>query len=434
MIRITLILLALGNLGATLFSAPIKPQPPEHLIIGLDGVSYFTFMKLYEGGYFQYLNRPIPMVATFPTISDPNWNQMMGTDVQESYTKVHFDLNTDTEDGKGAPVGNLLTNLKTEVNYYKAFDFKPENAFEQLTIFGWTETTGEYAVDSLIQYFLKSRKKESYKAFILNTDIIAHMGGEEPLMKFLGYLDNRIKHLRKTYKGKYKKDLQITLISDHGNSFVEPHFVEYQSMLLKKKWKLVESLKEKRDVAVVIPEILSFAAFYVHDDFKQALAKDLSELKGVHTVAYSKSEKKLNLFIQNYGQLKVLLSPKERTLTFLSSPPKNFGQFQAKKTYTWDEYFRKSLNAKYPYAVVNLWEGFYVNAKQGASVLVSTDIKWAFANPTLKVVSKIKGKVKSLHGSLDRLQSFGIVATSKKLTFEGARPSDVYQSIILQQP
>jgi len=43
------------------------------LLIGLDGISYQTLSKMHEGGYFREFSTHIPMVATFPSISDPNW-------------------------------------------------------------------------------------------------------------------------------------------------------------------------------------------------------------------------------------------------------------------------------------------------------------------------------------------------------------------------
>ncbi|MCB0394007.1 MAG: hypothetical protein KDD25_05580, partial [Bdellovibrionales bacterium] len=87
------------------------------------------------------------------------------------------------------------------------------------------------------------------------------------------------------------------------------------------------------------------------------------------------------------------------------------------------EYFRDTSKNDYPYWVVRLWEGFYVNSHQKASVLVSTAPRFAFANPTLNMISKIKGQVKSLHGSLHALQTNGIYVSTKKEA-DDVRPQD----------
>src|SRR5690349_730583 len=72
-----------------LLAHPVKTRI---LLIGLDGIGFETFRKLQNGGHFRDFRAPSPMVATFPSISDPNWARILGLPVEESYTKEHFTL------------------------------------------------------------------------------------------------------------------------------------------------------------------------------------------------------------------------------------------------------------------------------------------------------------------------------------------------------
>ncbi|MCB0394716.1 MAG: hypothetical protein KDD25_09155, partial [Bdellovibrionales bacterium] len=72
--------------SASMFPKKLNLDPPQHLLIGLDGIGYDIFLEMYRGGHFQDFKRPARMVASFPSISDPNWSRIMGTDVEESYT------------------------------------------------------------------------------------------------------------------------------------------------------------------------------------------------------------------------------------------------------------------------------------------------------------------------------------------------------------
>src|ERR1035438_4452431 len=82
--------------------SPVLATPqtiPKTLVIGLDGVSYFTFKKLQDGGYFRDFYDVAPMVATFPSISDPNWTHIMGLPPERGFTKSYFDPTIKTENG-----------------------------------------------------------------------------------------------------------------------------------------------------------------------------------------------------------------------------------------------------------------------------------------------------------------------------------------------
>lgn len=411
-----------------------------HLVIGLDGVGFHTFQKMHKGGYFREFTNVAPMVATFPTISDPNWNHLTRTPVGRDFTSdKYFDLSDIHAQGKGRIKGSMLRSLKTRP-WHKYFDLIDYNPVERLLFVGWTESSNQYLIDFFQRQILKIHRP-IYRVYIPNPDMLAHTVGEKSVLKSLKHLDQTLMQIQRWRIKKYQKPLKITLISDHGNAYVEPKFIDYKKMA-EKGWNFTKHLKNPEDVVLLAPEVLSFAALYCEDSKREALAKDMTLIEGVHLSAFSRNPSEMDIFSSTSsdqatvrGHVKVHINAKSKTLRYVLvsgyDPLGHFRYFQKSKTLTWREYLYRSLNDQYPYGAVSLWEGFYKNSQQSPCVLVSTHKEYAFANPLLKLVSKLKGRIKSLHGSLDRQQSLGFFASTHPIDtrVEVLTPHDFYPLI-----
>ncbi len=420
-------------------SNPISQSEDDtsgHLLIALDGIGFQTFQKMYKGGYFREFVTLAPLVSTFPTISGPNWNRLLRIPVTKDFTTdKYFDLSESYADGKGRIKGHLLKAVQ-EFSWHDFFDFIPQTALERLFIIGWSFTASRHFVDIFQRDFLKKDQK-FYAVYFSVPDYLAHLKGESFILDLLKHLDQTLLQIQKQIMKKHKKPLKITLFSDHGNVYVKPKFINYKKMT-EKGWNLSNHLKDLKDIVLHVPEILSFAALYCQDSQRKALAKDVTQLEGVHLSAFSQNRSEIEIFSsmsshhQTQGHIKIQIDEGSKTLQYSlisgHDPLGHLKYFQKSKTLTWKEYFYLSLNNQYPYAVISLWEGFYKNAQQSPSVLVSTYKDYAFANPLLKLVSKLKGRIKSLHGGLDRSQSLAFFA-STHIQAEALTPSDFYPLI-----
>src|ERR1039457_3440039 len=194
------IMVALAALTASCSSTPTiskatqptiaTPQTiPKTLVIGLDGVSYFTFKKLQDGGYFRDFYDVAPMVATFPSISDPNWTHIMGLPPERNFTKSYFDPTIKTEKGFGAENGSLMDHMRRMPRYETVMDYKLEGAFQHLTTFVWTDSTALLWLEGLEKKFFEFKGRDTFFALIINTDLISHTSGEAPILKYLVELE-----------------------------------------------------------------------------------------------------------------------------------------------------------------------------------------------------------------------------------------------------
>jgi len=400
-------------------SETFSKDPPQRLVIGLDGVSYQLITKMYEGGHFRQFEQASPMVATFPSISDPNWNRLMGTDTSDGYTKSHFDPRPKRGgDRYGKVLGSLIDHLTEEMNYEHTFDFKAKGFIEHFASLTWIETSALYWLDALERELFKTSGRHTYFAFIVNTDLLSHTSGEPALMGFLSSFDKRIKLLRDRFKDRYKQELEVVLVSDHGNSYSTPiRMIGANANLRKRGWVPKESLGGPREFVFVAPEILSFGAFYCAEKDSRPLARDLSGIEGVHLAAYVSKSHEITL-LTDYGRSAAVISvsPLHRRLSYkvlagqdpLGTTARFFEGVQDR---SFDEYFQWSVTNDYPYAAVRLWEGFYLNSRFPGQVLVSARVGFAFENPMLKILTDLRG-LTSMHGSLHHDESLGVVMST----------------------
>ncbi len=417
-------------LAIFLFSTPVLAA--KHiLILGLDGVSYQTALKMHQKGAFKDFQSPIPMVATFPSISDPNWSHIIGVEPEFGYTKAGFNMAKNPDGSIGKEYGTLIDHILKPTSYEAQFNFRAESIFEHIMSMTWTTTSALYWTDSLLRYLTaKEHPKDVSSALILNTDIISHVGGEKKVKEYLKELDKKLVQLRKVFKEKHKRDLEIVLVSDHGNHYKVPTPIDYKKPLAKDGFNQTSTIKNKKDFAFVAPEIIAFGAFYCLPESRMELAKSFSNIKGVHVALIDLGNNQIGIYGKE-SEAVATYNPKAKTISYKIIKGKDpFGQielFQGKPL-TADEYFRRTLQTDYPNALVRAWEGFYKNSKQAGSVLVSPKLGYVFTNMTLQILTAVSG-VQSTHGSFHREESFGLVMSTLPLKEEALRPQDFLKTI-----
>ncbi len=253
------------------------------VLLGLDGISYDVMTEMYNGGYFRSFHAPIPMIATFPSISDPNWAQLVNVPPEESYTKAHFYMKYQDSHGIGHEVGNVLKHLTSPPEYEKRFDYKAENFVEHFASVALMKESAQYWIDDLEKHLLEQTKPQSFRsAFIFSTDLLSHTSGKAEIIKYLKLVDEKLTDIQKKYVQKFSHKLDYIIVSDHGNYYTKPKHIDFKTPLEDAGWKWQTALNKPTDFAFVAPEIISFGAFYVLPGSEVKFATDISKVTGVH--------------------------------------------------------------------------------------------------------------------------------------------------------
>ncbi len=420
-------------------STAVKIQDSDLLMVGFDGIGYETVMEMYRGGYFRDFQPPIPMVATFPSISDPNWAQIMSAPVEPSYTKAHFLMSYKDRNGVGKEVGNILKHITYTPAFEKKFNYKTESPLEHAMNVVWTKTTAHYWIDDLERTLLEQKNPKSpFSAFVVNTDFISHVSGKKETLKYLKFTEGKLKDLRKKYHEKFKRTLDFIIVSDHGNDWVEPKGIDLKP-LEKFGWHWNSQLAKPTEYAFVAPEIIAFGAFYVLPKQEKKFAQDLAKLKGIHVTLALEKENVINVYSKS-GATQISINPEKRKVGYKvlrgEDSLKQIALF--KKTsgpnnsivksieLSWDEYFYSSQSTDFPNSLVNAWEGFYKNAKNPAPVLAAAERGYAFTNMTLEILTYLSG-LHAMHGSFHKSEVYGVFMSTRPIPVEYIRPWEVRQ-------
>ncbi|MCC6276341.1 MAG: hypothetical protein IT289_00345 [Oligoflexia bacterium] len=424
---VALIMCTSLSLSSCTTKEPMLDGPvPKTLVLGLDGIPLRTFQKMQDGGYFRTFNPVAPMVASFPSISDPNWSRLYGLPPERGYTKAYFDPTVKTRNGQGREDGGLTSHFKRHPKYDLMSDFRLDGAWEHLSMLIWTETTAYYWLEALERDFFKFRGRDTYFAIIINSDIMTHTLGEKRLMQYLEKVDQHTERLQRRYKEMYGQDLEVIMVSDHGNSFLYGEDVPYEESLNKQGWKVRATIAGPRDVAFYVPEMLSFGAFYCQPGSTRDLAQAMAQIPHVNVSAYLVSPSEIRIIgLGAQSEVQVTVDEAKQTVNYKvlrGQDPLNQATYFKKGPLSIDKYFVLSLKDTYPYAAVRLWEAFTKNSQTKPQVVVDPSYGYVFGNKALRLITEFRGFA-STHGSLHHEQTMGIFASTRR-SLPAIRPDD----------
>lgn len=267
---------------------------------------------------------------------------------------------------------------------------------------------------------------------IFSCDHLIHSYGFKGLLTSLKNLDKNLGYIINNKKLKDK--LNIFIFSDHGNSPLKGKF-EIQKVLKENGYHLTRYLNEKKDVALV-SNLLNYAFLYTKDNPENIL-KIFSKYHQIGVVAY-KNKKDNSVIISNTnGRAKIFKDNEKICYKTEEGDPLEYKNYFKEENFTdirltKDEWIEKTLDSRFPYAVVRLYEVF--ENKNCGDIAISFDngycpnFSFTF-NGRLKFTSKWPTFLYN-HGGLERDQILSFLIAngehikSKKLKF--AKLEDLY--------
>jgi len=267
---------------------------------------------------------------------------------------------------------------------------------------------------------------------IFSCDHLIHSYGFKGLLTSLKNLDKNLGYIINNKKLKDK--LNIFIFSDHGNSPLKGKF-EIQKVLKENGYHLTRYLNKKKDVALV-SNLLNYAFLYTKDNPENIL-KIFSKYHQIGVVAY-KNKKDNSVIISNSnGRAKIFKDNEKICYKTEEGDPLEYKNYFKEENFTdirltKDEWIEKTLDSRFPYAVVRLYEVF--ENKNCGDIAISFDngycpnFSFTF-NGRLKFTSKWPTFLYN-HGGLERDQILSFLIAngehikSKKLKF--AKLEDLY--------
>lgn len=392
-------------------------QAPRTLFIALDGVGYDTMRDL-APTYFKGFAPPVPMIASFPSITTPGFTglfQPLGAKPAPGY-ELRFFSWQDNKIAGGTP-GDFR---RHPVDYKNFFDYTRHTTFSKTITYSFPGFAGKEDLDRISRLLRKSDKRLLI-SYIGTTDATSHVLGRERLVRFLRYMGEWLDRLVARHRQKYHEDLRIHLFSDHGFDFDTPKMVSHDGMkraLRAQGFAMEDRLKAPEDVVFVHYGLLSNGSAYSRTQRQKELARAISSVAGVDlsfTVEGSK------IWIMGHDGSEAFAEYQGarfyRYETVTGDPlglqrdylPSELRQFHA------DDWWRyRTSDREYPDALYRLYQAFFSLVQNPATVLFSTLPGYQYGGTAALVGSFVRFGQKGTHGGLFRNASLAMVMTNDR--------------------
>lgn len=425
-LAVLLFVFALGSVPAA-YSAAL----PARLILCVDGVSYRDVVALQQGVTYkdihgrkfhrQAFNQdyfPVSrLVSTFPSISDPSWSEILDNKPPPGYQRTYFDASKNSEVS--------LNGVTSSEEYEEQMTWQMEGGFHRMMGYAAPKRAFQYEVNTIIKGFLNTRDgRTNYYALIHTTDSAQHLSGD--IFSMLSMLDEKLRLLRTVYRASEGKELEILLLSDHGNNHAGGgKRVAVRGFLKHAGYRITKSIGNTNDIVLPTAGVESWIEIHNSPASTEALVSLLTHLKGVDIVTAELPGKTNEFLIMNSIGERALIEWNSARNSYRYSAERGdpIGYLPvvatlAKKNAldsagfaSADAWMAETLTHHYPIALERIVRGHTCVALNPASIIVSLKNGYIHSGWIIKrglALTKSGGT----HGALDDINSDGILLSS----------------------
>ncbi len=423
---VLLLSLLIQALPATSFAAL-----PKRLIICLDGISYRDMQALQAGvtykdthgiqfhrqGFHQGYFPASRLISTFPSTSDVAWTDIFGDRPLPGYQRTYFSAAANLE----MSVNGITTSMEHE----KQMDWQVENGFLRTLGYVYPSHMYEYELHELVRNFLNTRSKgDNYYAYVRTPDDAQHLARD--VFAMLCALDEKLQKLRALYKAREGHDLEILILSDHGNNHAGVgERVEVRTFLKNAGYRITNSIVNPKDVVLPTTGIESWVEIHNSPAETETLLQLLSQLKGVDILTAQFPGRANRFMVMNSKGERAIIewNPAKNSFRYSTErgDPINYlpvvealsqkNRLDTDGFATADDWMAETLTHRYPLALERIVRGHTRVTLNPATILISLDNHHVHAGWLIKKGSELV-TFGGTHGALDDLNSDGILLSS----------------------
>lgn len=437
-LRLTFFTLALLTVHP---DSSLAQNSPRKIVLGVDGLSHEAFLQAQRQGLFREFTNVGAHVAPFPSMTDISWATMThSAELFGSAGRIKnveatfFDESSQSVQGDPRDYYQRLAAPKYYLGAFQAL-FNP---YVEALVYFPTEEVPKMEIRTVIDDLLKASPKPSLTGYIGSVDSTAHTQINR-LYPVLKVLDSEIKRMLEAFRER-KEDVEIILVSDHGNVGAFPEGgpekelrgIEISKVIEEAGFDFSASLKNKNDIAMPLLALGSWGPVYFKDrtnrprliqELKKQAWMDLAIVRqlnnaretrieitsaeGEALIQFNKANQTYSYWPQSGNPLKIPGSAQSRPGQIRTFSADQLGELSKGSPYP-DAIFRlneaaSDVNFDFPDLIVTLKDGFFIqNALGGFTKMYRT------------------------HGSLSRASSLGLVASTKTAVPEEMRTKDIF--------
>ena len=404
---------------------------PRRLVLALDGVSYRDMKALQEGmtykdakgkqvhlqafneGYFPVSRN----VSTFPSTSDVAWTDIFRNEPLPGYQRTYY----------STAANSLLSvnPIASSMEYERQMNFTMEGGFRRTM--GYVEPLRmfKYEMREVVNDLLHcTNGGDTFYAYLRSTDDLQHLAGD--IFAALCTVDEKLKELRARYRASEGRELEVLILSDHGNNHAgSGHRVEVRAFLKKAGYRLSRSIMSPKDVVLPTCGIEDWVEINNTPSETEKLVQLLWHLKGVDVltarlpgatnrflVVNSRGERAIidwNVVKNSFRYSAETGDPLNYLLVVKALSRKN--ELGGDGFAPADAWMAETMTHWYPLALERIARAYTRNTLNPATILISLKNDFVHAGWLVKRSSEFV-KFGGTHGGLDDLNSNGILLSS----------------------
>jgi len=373
-----------------------------HLLIILDSIPFAMVADAHNRGSFPYFYPPAKVISPFPVMTDLALNEFFGLSPAVAVETDYYD-GEHSVDGWGPYAAEANSKWLRCVNYHRPFNqhgdayLNPRAGFHREL----------YDVEQMIE----SRQGQPTVAYMVSTSALGFLQGRSGHQWGLTHLDRFCRALFHRYRGQ----IEITLMSDHGHQFVRAKRAPIESDLRRLGYRVTDRLRTQGDV--VVPRYGLVSAASLHTSEPRRVAADLSRKTYVEFAAFRQPGGGLCVVVRDKRAIIELRGDRFR-YTVESGDPLRLapviakltaaGKFDADGFASDEDWFAATTEHLYPDPLYRLHRAVYGLVEHVPDVLVSLRSDWFFGSPFMALVVAPQ----AIHGSLSAESSAGFAMTT----------------------
>jgi hypothetical protein len=265
-----------------------------YVYIGVDGLAWSTVQEAIAQGAFNGPSwRTAKLATIFPGTSDASWTRALHTEKLDGYELEYYDPTSDAliHDGLLGGARHVLPtvseSLSFEARYLDAFDYRANGYTSSIVAYSSVWASAGETLDNLF-FTLEGHIQTSdvFTAYMLEIDLLGHLGSAEECARLLLDLANRIEAFRSAHPD---KRMHFTLLSDHGMDFAQiprDRFIDLRDELPKVGVAAVEHLAGRDPTSEVyaVPVIhtrVTYVALHTDQRIAAEVARRASSLESI---------------------------------------------------------------------------------------------------------------------------------------------------------
>jgi hypothetical protein len=206
------------------------PSGAVQVYLGIDGLSREVFDRARARGAFADWNAA-DLVTPFPGTSDYAWTRTLRAGSIGGYEIEYFD--PDANQVVGGGVGGIAEHILREgiastYPCYQRFDFLGDGLTWQAR--SYTDPLGALTgtLDQLFDVVAgRARTQRHVLAYLINVDVVSHIGGIDLAETAVMEIDRRIR----AFRASQQQPMGFTIFSDHGNAHLPSQLIEPSDIL-----------------------------------------------------------------------------------------------------------------------------------------------------------------------------------------------------------